>query len=696
MPANAMASIEAVGVGRSRAAATAAVYRYRPGSAQPFELMPNVRVVEILRREGPYPGLARFRYVFDSRNDANAPRSFQEALSVGAELPGVVGNDERLVVMTFLPDGSREVLFDGFAQVPELNLGPDREAVTFLAFGVAIRAWDIPIAGALVRDADDPAAGEDVFTALPTHFNPAGRPNATPVGADAVDDAGRAYPTFLDPLVVRSPEVRRHWTVAMAARYLCYGYNPDESYIKNPDGDRIDALLDSRVPRPDDPDAYDSEPLLVADYPATGKPWPVALAEILGSHGFGMQFRLITRPDGHPETHLELFRRQDGSPGSYKELLLQPRGAQLDPSQSNLAEAQIARDLSGVANVIAVDGRLDRYEASFVLAPGFSINPADAANSAAIRAFDRNAGDRAAPYRLYVFDETGEGHWDFNTSSLLHNPTFLGALFKDDNAGNDPDYVFRRRPPIGELFSLDANRIPLRAKLAISVDYQGPQPGLWDGTGTWQTVEGGFELLRDRLGIWISVPNPNGWNIQGSPVAGAPFPSGVVKGVEDQALPGGRRFSLRLTCVIEADRGVEAVAGRRGSSPTQYEVLRRVDARDRYMRNIIAPTSEFNTTNQPVVTRDDSPDAMAEAQAIRLANEAGEVAGRAIIPRFTMAYGVGDKVRAIRGRDLSFRTNAGSPEDEAAVFPTIVGLSWTFDDAQRTVLQLSDQRGRFR
>ncbi len=704
MPAS--ASIESVGVGRSRAAATVGVYRYRPGASRPFELLPNVRVVEIQHREGPFPGHARFRYVFDDRNDESGPTSFQDALGVGVDLPGVVQNDERLVALTFLADGSQEILFDGFAQVPELNLAPDREVVTFLAFGVAIRAWDAPIAGALMRDADDPSTGEDVFTSLPTHFNPAGRPNASPEGADAVDPSERTYPTFLDPLVVREPDVRRHWTVAMASRYLCYGYNPDETFVRNPDGDLIDALLDSRIPRPgadfspDDPDTYESEPLLVADYPATGKPWPVALAEILEPHGFGLSFQLATRPDGHPETQLQLFRRQDGSPGSYKELLLQPRGSQLDPSQSNLAEAHVARDVSGVANVIAVHGRPTRYEASFVLAPGFPIAAADAANSAALRAFDRNSDDfareKSAFYRLYVLDETGEGHWDFNTSSLLHTPTRLGDLFRDDEPSNDPDYVFRRRPPIGELFTLDANRIPLRAKLAISVDYQGSQPGLWDGTGTWQTVEGGFELLRDRLGIWIAVPNPNGWNIQASPVAGAPFPSGIVKGVEDQALAGGRRFALRLTCVVESDRGIEAVAGRRASSPTTFEVIRRIDARDRYARHIIAPRSEFNPGNRPKIARDDADDAFAEAAAIRLASEAGAVAGRATIPRFTMAYRVGDKVRAIRGRGLSLRTNAGAPEEEGDVFPTIVGRTWTFDDAQRTWLQLSDQRGRSR
>ena len=60
----------------------------------------------------------------------------------------------------------------------------------------------------------------------------------------------------------------------------------------------------------------------------------------------------------------------------------------------------------------------------------------------------------------------------------------------------------------------------LAARLAVSTDYAGVAPGLWDGTGTWQGVAGGFDLLRDRLGVWVNVPNPNGWNV-GLPAAGA-------------------------------------------------------------------------------------------------------------------------------------------------------------------------------
>jgi hypothetical protein len=447
---------------------------------------------------------------------------------------------------------------------------------------------------------------------------------------------------------------------------------------------------------PGDPSTYDSEPIYAPDFPATGKPWPVALYELLEPNGFGMAFRLETDANGEPYTRLDVFRRQDGSPSSYKDLYLQPAGEFLDPSRTNLSQARLARDTSGVANVYTVESDPVGYEASFVLAPGFPIAPADAADVTAIQAFDRTSPSFSRAnrdkYRLYVFDETGEGHWDFGSASLSHDDPSLAKLFVDKDGRPEP-YVKRRRVPAGELFTTDSNQKPLKARVSVSTDYAGPSPGLWDGTGTWQPVSGGFDLLRDRLGVWVNVPNPNGWNVGIPTAAGMPYPAGVVKGVEDQAAAAGRHFFLRLTCVVEGDRALKATAGQRPSSSTSFAITRVIDAGDRYARRVVAATSEFNATAEPVVARDDGDEAQAEADARRMAGEAGEVAGSATIPRFTSAYQIGDKVRSIRGRNLSLRTNAGAPAEEGEVFPSVVAVGWEFESRQLTTLQLSDHRG---
>ena len=689
----------------SRPAAQVSVYRYSPNGSPTYELLSNIKVLGIRYREGADPGIARFRYVFDPMNPPTDPVHFQDVLSTDSDLPGVVRNDDRLVVFATNADGSPQALFDGFAQVPELDLSPTTELVTFLAYGAAIRAWDMPIGGALMRHADTPTTVADVTTNLETHFNPEGEPNATPSGADAVDGYGNTYPTFLDPLVVRPADIRRPWTLPMAARYLCFHHNPDQAYIKNPDGSLLDSLLDSRSPnsnalfQPDDPTTYGSQPILVPDYPATGKAWPTVLSELLEPNGFGMAFRLDTDATGNPFTSLDIFRRQGGTSSTYKDLYLQNYGSTLEPGQTNLGAAHLARDISGVANSFTVESSLIRYEASFVLAPGFAVASSDAVDGNALSAYDRNNPNfskNVDKYRLYVFDETGEGHWDFGSGATLTTTPSLAALFFDPTSNRPVPYVRRRRIPLGELFTLDQAQRPLKAQLSISTNYSGTQPGLWDGSGTWQVVTGGFELLKDRLGIWINSTNPNGWNVGASKASGTPYPAGIVKGVEDQANSGGARFRLRLTCVIEGDQTIAATAGRRASSPTQYTVNRWVDASDRYVKHIKAASSEFNATSSAVVVQDDGPSALADANARRSAGEAGEVAGTVTIPRFTSAYAIGDKVCSIQGRNLSLQTNAGTPASEAPVFPAVVGISWEFDGRQQTILQLSDQRSGVR
>ena len=702
MPA--FASIESSKTPLGRPSAAVGVFRYAPDAAG-YQYLPNIRILTIRYREGADAGVARFRYVFNTNGSDDVPSSFTQVMSVDASSPGVVANDDRLVVLAENPDGSPQILFDGFAQVPELGLAPDRELVTFLAFGVAIREWDTPISGALVRDADNPTTVSDQDTDLVTHFNPQGLPNATPEGSDATTPSGETFPTFLDPHLARSPAPQRFWTLPMAVRYLCFRHNQDQTYVRNPDESLIDAILDSRSPLgsslggflPGEPGQFQSNELIVPDYPASGKVWPLAIRDLLAPNGFGMAFRIDTDDSGNPVTALDIFRLQDGSSANLKDLYLQPRGATLDPGQTNLGSADLARDMSGVANAVTVESGLIRYEASFILAPGFPIASGDASGSSSLSGFDSSNPNFSQishdAYRLYVLDETGEGHWDRPSSSLLKTVPSLDALF-DDGDASKKSYVARRRIPVGMLFSVDASQKPLGARLSISTDYTGTQPGLWDGTGTWQPVGGGFELLRDRLGVWINAPNPNSWNIQPSKVSGAPYPAGVVKGVEDQANTNAKHFTLRLTCVVEGDHVLSATADRRPSSPTNYAITRRVDARDRFAKQVIAANSEFNPTSKANVVRDDGAEALAEANARRNANEAGEVAGSVVIPRFTQTYRIGDRVRSIQGRNLSLQTNAGSPTEEGEVFPAVVGVTWDFEGDQRTVLQLSDLRNR--
>src|SRR4051794_16650918 len=97
MPA--YASTEPAGIPLSRSSTLVGVYRYFPSNPQKYIFLPNISVIYIQYRDGADPGVARFLYVFDESNDPSNPNSFQDALSINSTLPGVVQNDDRLVVL---------------------------------------------------------------------------------------------------------------------------------------------------------------------------------------------------------------------------------------------------------------------------------------------------------------------------------------------------------------------------------------------------------------------------------------------------------------------------------------------------------------------------------------------------------------------------------------------------------------------
>ena len=75
------------------------------------------------------------------------PSQFEQVWPIDAQGPYVVNPDDRLVVMGQNPDGSPLILFDGFAQVPQVDLTPRFQSVNFAAVGTAVRCYDTRISG---------------------------------------------------------------------------------------------------------------------------------------------------------------------------------------------------------------------------------------------------------------------------------------------------------------------------------------------------------------------------------------------------------------------------------------------------------------------------------------------------------------------------------------------------------------------
>ncbi len=683
------------------------VFRYEPESTdQPYVPLPNIACVAVQYKEGAEAPVARFRYRFDQL-EAEWPTEFEEVYPLDAWVEYVIRNDDRLVVMQRYPDGAYGILFDGHAQIPQVDVGPDTQVVTFSAFSVAVREWDTPLPGALYRSSAAPATSdEDTATDLPVRFNPDGQANASPADHDS-GTAPDAYPVFLDPNSPDQDDPPRPWTLDMAVRYLIARGNPEATWTTSPTFDGFTDFLKAWVPAeghfmdPDDPSDYVKKDIPIPDIDLTGEVWPEAVWKLIEPHGIGMAFRLDRDEAGKPRTYLDFYRKDVLT--NLKQLRMQPYGEILDPGRTNVQALHLARDISHVATRITVDTEPVRYEASFVLAPGFApITTADATTEG-VKQYKKGAGSNAAlppGYRRFVLGEDGGGYWDFATSATKFTATSLRAVLSDMSlpvVDQEQQYVHKPRPGHGTLISTNEENGKLEKELWISKDYAGNIPGVWDGSGTWQRVNsGGWKLLEDVLGVELTMPDPETWDIGKSTDTEAPFWTGKVRVVKSLADPDAAnpRFVFRLTCVIEADHGLEAVAEPRGVSPTAFAITRRIDARDKYKKEVISNFSHFNDSGEDVIVRDDTEAAKAHARAQQAASELARFAGTVTIPRFTLAYRVGDKLEKIDGRDLSLRTNIGGNQGEAPVYPTIVGIDWEFEGGQRTVLHLSDERAR--
>jgi hypothetical protein len=633
------------------------------------------------------------------------------------------------------PDGSPMILFDGFAQVPQVDVTPQSQRVTFTAIGVAVREWDSPISGRVQRHSNpaglqDTSGDSDVQIDLPCRFNPSDTdvgsrggylPNRTPDGADTVQSIGEIsldHPVFLDPGIERFPDPRAYWSLSDAIKYLLAECNGSQTYASYPTLDSLDDLLEVKSPPSGqdtfDPEGAETSPLTIRDYDASNRPYPEVIAELLSYAGFVM--RWDTGADGNdlPCTQLRIYRRDGAATSPLKSVYLDAAGAQtLDPSRNNVARLHLARDGNSIVNAWQVETQQRLVEVSVILAPLYQPGASDAQSSNRKRFF-RSSWSAATTattrrkYRWYGADECGDGHWT-EAGAWSSTPFDFSSVFPPDDG--TPSYTVRYRPGSQTLVSADTDGNPLRADLAISFDYSGEAPALWDGSGTWQTIKGGWRLLEDRLGIEVTAEDPEQWAtgrgasaVGGSGATAATVPGGDIRGVTWWASPpqgtptNGAQPVLRLTTVIQDDLRMPISAGKRIASPTRFARWRSVDARDHFQYAGIDPSSMNYTTQggdgtDPVVVRDDTGNAMAHAHQLRSAYEFPPLAGSVTIPYITTYYEVGDRIEQVAGRDVSLTTNIGQDQGETPTYPWVVCASWSFEgDRQSTTLLLSDRR----
>jgi hypothetical protein len=438
--------------------ASFAVFKYvdRNASGDPeWTPLPWLVFVSHQERADSQPPLARLRYDFSEINPDAWPRRAHEAVDLSAAAsPYRLNSDDRVVVFRTWADGSWKIVADGFAQLPQMTI--ERSEMVFVDVkDVSIRCFDMPIRGAVVRDAhgidlppgaDPTALGvdeyevRDIETEARVRFNPDGKPNATPDGVDGgpQDDTGageanegKQYPVFVDWRLDREPDKRRFWTLDMAVRYLIGYYNRKEEFVINKQLGDLSGFLKAIVPTTedgtinlDDNSSWEYEDIIVTDTDVTGMTWPDAVAHLIEPHGFILRFLCDQDPavdDAPAPRHRWYILRRDSRLRRKTLLMEAPApGITVDFGASNVAGLTMQRDYPRGNSVRVLCGR-SRKEASFILSPAFM-----------------PAGPDAGEASRVVF---GKGHPDFKENSVkipdVHRGRGGGRMVRPGRRGDE-------------------------------------------------------------------------------------------------------------------------------------------------------------------------------------------------------------------------------------------------------------------
>ncbi|MDE2101003.1 MAG: hypothetical protein KGL39_27400 [Patescibacteria group bacterium] len=720
---------------------TVLVYRYNKDEPNPdkcFKIIPNIQCDAITTLEGLTPQTAKFSYILDDRATANNwPTQYEQifglidALSKGQSPKSrdavrrknyVVVPDDRLCVIAWNNPKDKtdyEILFDGFAESPEVGVSGRSQKVYFEASGVAVRLWDYPLYYRVERDASTPktfGSGSWHMVDGPVIFNPRGKPNCTLAGyEETVNDAegsGNTYSIFIDPLVgkLRTPADSSKWTLYGFAGYLMGHFN-DETYVDNPDFGVMEKLLKSRKPKggsdyfdPNDSSTYDESDIELVEYDVTGKYWPDALGAQLSYNGFGAKFVLEADKDGRPSNKIEIYRKDGVGIGTPLDVYHQDAYEALDPVKTTTSEFSITRDYKRTYNAVVVDTKPTRWEVSVILAPLFQ--PATGDESADNKKqFDKSnwtkttIGEIRDKYRVWGVDEAADGHWDTATKTMVTSSFDWSAIWPDDEDTHDRTYAKRYRPGVGTLISVDSLRKPLKAVLEFSRDYLGPPAVLWGDKGIvdeghWQPIVGGWGLLPDRLGIRVNCKDPSSWAYGGGNNANAQESSKKLDAITSMAKPAtpNTYFYLRLTTVIESDTLPVGITPRRKTSALGYERAIYAHAKQQFYKKTVAPHSLFNAAGVEYIVQDDTDKITSYAVNMQEAHENPMIAGRFVIPHIDTGFPIGEVIRSVKGRDLSLQINAGTEQGAGKRYPTIVGVTYEFTGRQATIIQVSDHR----
>lgn len=493
----------------------------------------------------------------------------------------------------------------------------------------------------------DPIADTERRVHLPVVFNPEIDDAIEPNRSDRTDGTRGDCSLFFHPESHRLPgavalqgQVADHWTLSEATHWLIWNCNRQETYITNPTLDDLQAAFAG----------HDDGQLKNFSLPF-GRYLPELLDALLTPFSFGW-FLVHTLDDDVRKTTFKFYRRGDGPKVS---LFQQAPGETIDPVKTTAERISASYDITRLANRIIGRGALELREGTFPLLPGWEEED-DATPLEELDESQETSREKPFVGRKWILNEAG----DYNTfrswiqrfdltpvlgaSHIIRRRKFRRCL-SEHSAGDDADsngYVL-------EWWDADQE--------SAASPTQKTDPG-------WIKVRWPYRVLEKECGVLFTGPTPPDalWNLfQDDP----------------------QSVHLRITASIEGDVALEAVAGRRTSSPNGEDVTLFLGVKDRFHYRQV--TAESIYADDPADDADDRTALDNYCQAIRDQQDAAEVSLSVGLKGLNHPeYKIGQLIDKVEGRNLTF--NANKPATGQPRRLQIVGKNLTFAGGQKTEL----------
>ena len=534
------------------------------------------------------------------------------------------------LVSTHDAPGDRLAPFGGFVVDVDWSMSAGDAECVVTAAGRSHRLLaDVPVYGRHMRDYD----GTDrLYTGLPCSFNHGGRPNRYAGSGVSVEGFG-----FVPVFTYDDDPQAEYWALREIVTYLQRLYNVDETWIANF--------------TQDDDLAGDKRPVVVN---VEGLGMWAALAAACDTAGYDC-WEATEADGGRPASTIAVQQRHAGELRTVKHQGVPAAGPlPLDTAATNLYAASVAESSASIVNAPVVLGGRKLFEVTVEL--GQAWDPLDlgipACGVVHERIRENAAGEYCAKYVLPWASLPDSGRlWDANTDNRYAKWT----LTVQDVAGAINAQWAERWP-----------RMPYRP-LPLLSGVSGAGRRIYRGVlewkiaaGAWKKFPGGWRMLPDRIGVYITQANLADCYDPGE--------DGYTRNLF-YLIATEVQVRMRLTCAVASPNRLCETPDRRPGSGTSF---------------VTSSVFDLGSAGDPAAVRADGasradeaaeyahdPNLVRAAAAIQDGCQDRTIEAALEVPWPEPEISLGDRIECIRGIEYPLGVNAG----KAARYPRVVAYT---------------------